>query len=481
MKKITLLFSLLFVAMMIHAQTFEESQKIYAADGNDQGFFGNSVSMSDSYILAGNGILNNYYAKGAAYVFYKNNGTWMQLTKLTPSNPSDSWSFGVSVSTDENHFVVGVPEAAGNSRGSIGNAYVYTLENGGFQEVSLLPDSIPGSHLYFGTSVSVKGDYIMVGAPRDMWVTDSYLYFYKNNNGSWELTQKITGPANSKFGSSTAMTEQYAVVGAPKHNAVYIYTIDNTNDTLGNEILLEYGTGNDEFGHSVSMTDDYLAVGAWKTDVNDTVVDAGTVYIFNKYNGFWVLQQTIVSDTVSEGALFGSSVSISGDYLTVGAQNDETDSIRSGSIYIYHNTGSTWELTKKMTASDSKADAKYGCSVSMLDGQIVVGARDAEGLTNVSGAAYIVGNSGVGINEKEKSGNLVGYPNPAHSIFTIKINKNENYKNYELLNLSGRIMNRGLISGTTTTVDLSGLPKGLYLLKVNNNKGLFKMLKLLKN
>jgi hypothetical protein len=85
----------------------------------------------------------------------------------------------------------------------------------------------------------------------------------------------------------------------------------------------------DYFGYSVSISGDYAIVGAYHENHNASGIDsirwAGSAYIFH-YNGrTWAEQQKIVASDRTAYDIFGYSVSISGDYVIVGAYLEDHD------------------------------------------------------------------------------------------------------------------------------------------------------------
>ncbi|MCK4966605.1 hypothetical protein KAS50_06220, partial [bacterium] len=89
---------------------------------------------------------------------------------------------------------------------------------------------------------------------------------------------------------------------------------------------------------------------------------------------------------------FGYSVSISGDYVIVGARFDDDAGISSGSAYIfYRNQGGAdnWGQQAKLTAGDAAGGDEFGISVSISGDYAIVGARYDDDAGSNSGSAYI--------------------------------------------------------------------------------------------
>ena len=86
---------------------------------------------------------------------------------------------------------------------------------------------------------------------------------------------------------------------------------------------------------------------------------------------------------------FGSSVSVSGDTLVVGAWEDDDNGFNSGSAYVFVRGGTVWSRQAKLVASDAAADDQSGISVSVSGDTAVVGAWLDDDNGGSSGSAYV--------------------------------------------------------------------------------------------
>jgi hypothetical protein len=84
------------------------------------------------------------------------------------------------------------------------------------------------------------------------------------------------------------------------------------------------------FGFSTAIDGDFIVVGAYNEDEDAgggmVFGNAGAVYVYQlQPNGDWQMMQRLVSDDPDDGDLFGYSVALSGDYLLVGAWSEDHD------------------------------------------------------------------------------------------------------------------------------------------------------------
>jgi hypothetical protein len=166
---------------------------------------------------------------------------------------------------------------------------------------------------------------------------------------------------------------------------------------------------NDYFGLSVEMNGDYLVVGAESDDYDEIeqneVENAGAAYIFkhNEFSNSWLQVDKIVANDRTASDFFGTNVQIEGDYIIVGNSRDDDDADNlndltdAGSVHIFKrdNGLDTWSFHQKITPKERLAEDRFGVSVDINEGFIVVGAHledeDGNNQNNASssGSAYV--------------------------------------------------------------------------------------------
>jgi hypothetical protein len=315
-----------------------ERQKFLASDGNTDDWFGWSVSISSDYAIVG-ATQNIYNGTGSAYIFKWDGTSWVEQQKLLASD---------------------------------------------------------GAVDSFGYSVSISGDYAIVGAygDDDKGIDSGSVYIFKRDGTSWVEQQKLLasdGAANDNFGYSVSISGDYAIVGAiydddkgTNSGSAYIFKWDGTSWVEQQKLLASDGAAVDLFGSSVSISGDYAIVGAYGDDAKG--IDSGSVYVFLRSGTSWSQQQKLTASDGAAGDLFGYSVSISGDYAIVGAHQDDDKGTNSGSAYIFKRDVTSWSQQAQFLASDGAAGDLFGCSVSISGDLAIVGARSDD---FAKGSAYI--------------------------------------------------------------------------------------------
>lgn len=368
-------------------------------------WFGYSMAANENYLIVGALNERNSYTggnDGAAYIFDINDGSLIRTVNPGSYGSSTLWSdvetFGTSVGITDEYFIVGDQNVFGTTGSFGGRAWIFRTSNGSLLHTLFLPTG--GSTKWFGRGVAISDSYAIVGAPGDDTTSSDagQAWIYSTATGTI-LHQLAPTRTRGEFGHAVAISETYAVVGAPLSDApnyrsgtVYIFssstgvllhTIDNPNP---------FGTSdNDRFGWSVAISGDRVIVGAF-TDSEAAGASSGRAYIFDASTGALIhrLDNPNAFDTVT-GDGFGRSVAISGDRCIVGAwQEDDAGGTASGKAYIFDIiNGSLVSTLDNPNAYGTSASDLFGHAVAISSNRAVVGAYledDAGG--NDSGKAY---------------------------------------------------------------------------------------------
>ena len=406
-----------------------ELKKLTSSDASELDYFGWSVSVSGDIVVIGASGYNGEES-GSAYVFAQNHGgtdNWGELKKLTASDASEWDYFGYSVSVSGDTVVVGAERH--------GTAYVFVQNYGGTDNWGEVKKLTVFDDLYFGYSVSVSGDTVVVGAYRE---SSGSAYVFERNHGgadNWGEVRKYTASnaaANDWFGCSVSVSGDTVVVGAygaddDGEDSGSAYVFDNSGQVQVKKLIISYDS---YFGWSVSVSGGTAVVANnysvyvfersqtdnWRLfreltasdatfgnlDVSisgDTVVvgnrndNPGSAYVFARSHGGtdnWGEVRKLTASDAAEYDWFGTSVSVSGDTVVVG--DYRVDGIGSGSAYVFaRNHGGTdnWGEIRKLTASDAVEGCRFGSSVSVSEDTIVVGDYYSSLASVYAGSAYV--------------------------------------------------------------------------------------------
>ena len=404
---------------------WQEAHIARAADRQAGDEFGHAVSISgDTLVVSADGedggAGDPLFNSGAAYVFARNGGgadNWGVVKVLRASDAQAHDYFGRSVSISGDVLVVGAhgeDGGAGNPTFNGGAAYVFARNEGGadnWGQVKILHASDAYAYDYFGWSLSISGDTLVVGAwGEDGGVTSTKpesgaAYVFRRNEGgadNWgqvKILRASDNQAGDNFGWSVSISGDVLLAGAvdedggagdplPGSGAAYVFLRNlggADNWGLGVALRASDRQADDNFGSSVSVSGDTLVIGADGEDggAGDPLPSSGAAYVFEANSG----QVAILRGSDAQANdHFGWSVSISGAALVVGAYEEDggtgDPSANSGAAYVFErNRGGadSWGEVKVLRASDARESDRFGRSVSISGDTLVAGAAGEDG------------------------------------------------------------------------------------------------------
>ncbi|MFW5443958.1 MAG: FG-GAP repeat protein [Methylococcaceae bacterium] len=346
--------------------------------------------------------------------------------------------FGYSVAISGDTLVVGAKWEDSDSTGVDGNqnnrlalesgaAYVFTRSGTSWTQQAYLKASNTGGFDWFGYSVAISGDTLVVGARLESsdstgvdgdqnnnlasWSGAAYVFTRSGTNWTQQAYLKASNTdAGGRFGESVAISGDTLVVGAyyespgvdvdPSNGleedsgAAYVFTRSGTSWTQQAYLKASNTSKYDYFGYSVAISGDTLVVGAYGDasdrtgvdgDQNNSLVEAsGAAYVFTRSGTNWTQQAYLKASNTSGHDLFGRSVAISGDTLVVGADGEASDSTGvngdqnndlagiSGAAYVFTRSGTSWTQQAYLKASNTGAGDFFGESVAISGDTLVV-------------------------------------------------------------------------------------------------------------
>ncbi|MDZ4841147.1 MAG: Calx-beta domain-containing protein [Hyphomicrobium aestuarii] len=363
-------------------------------------YFGQSVSLSGDVVVVGAREDNTGASDtGSAYVFSASTGALLQ-TLNNPAPQATDW-FGDSVSVSADYVVVGAVFDRPFGTAYAGSAYLYSTSTGA--PLRTFTNPTPQAGALQGQSVAVSASYVVVGAGYDdTGATDAgSVYVYSASTGSLLHTiHNLSPESGDQFGNAVAISGDYIVIGAVADN--------NGGDNAGSAYIYSASTGNflqtianpvpaaqDLFGFSVAAFGNYVVVGAVSDDLGG-FTDVGAAYLFDT-SGNPV--RTLSNPDPAHFDGFGNSVAISGDTIVVGAYHDNAGGIGdTGTAYVF--SASTAAPARTINNPTAAASDFFGGSVAVDGDTIVIGAVGDEdnvlGVTD-AGVGYIFSASNLGL------------------------------------------------------------------------------------
>ncbi len=367
-----------------------QQEKLIATDGVSGDYFGTSVCLDGYYAFIGtpgDDDMGSY--SGSTYIFKRNDSSWNQEDKIVVQDGNAEEWFGYSVSIDEDYALVGAigDDDMGEDSGA---AYIFKCSVGICDEEYKLTALDGAAGAGFGLSVSIDGVYALVGAYRDddMGKDSGAAYVFKRSGTSWNQQAKLTaqdGEPYDTFGYSVSLSGDYALIGAPGDDdmgdwagSAYIFKRSGTTWAQEEKIIPVVCEAGDCFGYAVCLDGEYALIGAYGDD------GCGSAYVFKRNENSWAQQAKLIA---SDGELhdhFGVAVSIDEDRALIGAPGDDDMGHYTGSAYVFKRSEASWYQEEKIVASDSEKCAFFGCAVSISKNHALIG---SEG--DYSGSAYV--------------------------------------------------------------------------------------------
>jgi hypothetical protein len=333
---------------------YSEVAIIQASDRSASDWFGHSVDIDGDMIVVG--ATGDSNQTGAVYVFQILHLAVTQLAKITADNGKPGSFFGVSVAIHGNSILVGATEIYDEQIAvGAGSAYLFadfsSDQNGRnwTQVIQFQPnDLFDGSE--FGNSVALDGTTAVVGS----W-SGNVAYVYEkvdvdNDSSLWMEKTKLADSGSDYFGSSVALAGNWIVVGAPTDDsetqldvgAVHVF-YRNTETSVWSQVtrlIAGDGSNGDQFGFSIAISQNAstIVVGANSEDYGTSTIDCGSAYLFRPdsiASGGWTQTGKFVAPDGDKEDYLGTAIAIESDIVVVGAPADDIASFAdAGSVYV---------------------------------------------------------------------------------------------------------------------------------------------------
>ena len=348
---------------------------------------------------------------GAAYVFGQGEGgaaNWGQVKKLTASDAQDFDRLGASAALSGDTAVVGAITEDAPVAADAGAAYVFQRDQGGVDnwgQVKKLIASDAQASDQFGFSAAASGDVTIVGANGEDagGGNAGAVYIFQRDQGSadnWGEVKKLTASdaqTNDFFGWSVSISNDTVVVGANGEDAggsdagaAYVFEQDEggaNNWGQVKKLTASDAQCCDRFGISVAISGETAVVGANVEDAGGST-NAGAAYVFRRDEGGagnWGETKKLTASDAQAFDRFGNSV-VSGEIAVVGASREDEKASDAGAAYVFGpeftNTAPAVSADTATVTVDEGQTAENTGTVSDDDGDTVALSASVGSVTN---------------------------------------------------------------------------------------------------
>ncbi len=376
------------------------TERLSADDGIEGDNFGSAIAIDDNIMVVAAPWADHEETSGLIYVYLRESESqpWVFHQHLVPALGHFEDNFQqMTLVIDGDTIIVGAPYARINVAQE-GAVYIFEQDNQGqWSESKRLTDISVGTFGHFGTSLSLDGNILAIGAPETSLDRHGRVGIFDRNRGGeneWGRVTTLYGYAN--FSSSV--------------------------DDAGNAR---------NFGSAVALKDDMLFIGASRASVSYINNYDGAVYLFRRNNsdpdqwdyisrivspgadqcvGGEKLSEFILHSTTEENIearrcaeedintshdFFGDRISLYSDRILIGARNAEHDENNDivGAAYLFQqgqNNSDQWNLIQKFQDNNISGFSYLGDALAMSENTIIVGAKyETHNTLQNQGAAYV--------------------------------------------------------------------------------------------
>ena len=295
--------------------------------------YGQAVAMHGDFAAIGVPYFCGHVIDGGAVDFRRREGDqWNTYATLRASDERPGLSFGMGLDLSDRFLAVA---AWGFSDDDSESIYIFRREgepkSPTWVEEAILRPSVRAWNFGDDVTLAIDGDTLVVGAPYD------YAY-------------------------GVGVPEEYET------GSVFVFERDETGSWTESSILKpEFLELDDEFGRSVALEDGTLVVGA---------PGRQEVLVYSRTDAGWQLQSTLTSTVQEPDYRFGSSVSISGDRIAVGASSHFYTPFPGGDVRVFHRDSveSDWALEYVLTSQEPY----FGADVAIAAGSLATSGRSLD-------------------------------------------------------------------------------------------------------
>ena len=373
-----------------------ELQSIAAPTPDTFDHFGTSVAVSGEWMAVGRPghVRGNFvHASGAVDVYRRDASGWTFFETVLAGDydEDESHEFGRSVAIAGGYLVVGAPGWDEGNRHQVGAAYVYNWDGTSWTPDGILRREVLEDFNLFGDAVAVSGERILVGVSADEVEegldNTGAVYAYVKESGAWVLEARLEAlfPTSwQKFGTTVSVDGDLAAIGS-EGDVVHVFR----HGDAGWKLQAQFGGPSPDirFGEYVDLEGDLLAVSA--TEAPGVGEEPGAVFVYRWSGDEWLEEARLEAPGLGMGNGSGQRLATSGGRIAIGRRFDDQGAESAGSVSVHSQGDDGWNLEHVLLAPTPVEGARFGNSVDLSGGQVVIGApMEAQGDEEEAGAVF---------------------------------------------------------------------------------------------
>jgi len=264
-------------------------------------FYGSSVAMSNTTIFVGGVMMNTGHGNvHESLVYNKKSGHWTEVSPVSPNQGNFGTTHrqgGMRICISEDYLIL-----THNNNGS--SLTVFRKRGTNWKQHSLIRQNEQQQGNRFGNSISLSGNTAIVGA-RNHNVRSKpeqgMTYIFERSGTKWDKAARLIasdGDAGDCFGQSVSISGDYALIGADYHNTngnrnqgkAYIFYRSGSAWSQQALLVASDGQALDYFGKSVFISGDFAIIGT----------NSGKAYIFQRSGTEWTQRAVLSADGATD-------------------------------------------------------------------------------------------------------------------------------------------------------------------------------------
>ena len=382
------------------ANGYAQTAQLDSGDGAIYDRYGTAVAVDGDIALIGAYLEDTEDGAdaGAAHWFERNAGEWQYGGQLRAPDAAIEDRFGIAVDVDSGRMAVGAFwDVIGNNVDQ-GSVYLYRREGSDWVFEQKLVASDGRQRDYFGFSLSLDGDRLLVGA-RGASVPaleQGVAYVFSRGAEGWQQQARLDLPfANgfAYFGASVALVGNLALIGAPgatvaagpvNAGAAFVFVARDDSWSLLSTLQAPQPQANSAYGFAVAADPDHWLIGAFQ----EGFAGQGAAFVYRSSDAG--LDGELRAAFAQPGEALGISVAVQGGTAVLGAPGyDLGQAFGVGSVRVFERGARSWAETEQWFAADGVGGDAFGRAVA-FDGRHAVIGAPSRGVDNpLEGHAYV--------------------------------------------------------------------------------------------